>query len=108
MFDILNNFSLFALIILIITIIVVYKSQIKRKRLKFLVSSNEFRIGSIIIIIFLFVVKFYKKETDEMKKINRSSNIALIALLVALLAYLELTIIPFWLIFLTSYYLHIE
>ena len=42
--------------------------------------------------------------SDEMKKINRSSNIALIALIVALLAYLELTIIPFLLIFLTSYY----
>lgn len=108
MFDIINNFSLFALIILIITIIVVYKNQIKRKRLKVLLSSNEFRIGSVIIIIFLFIIKFYKNETDEMKKINRSSNIALIALIVALLAYLELTIIPFWLIFLTSYYLHIE
>ena len=108
MFDIINNFSLFALIILIITIIVVYKNQIKRKRLKFLVSSNEFKIGSVIIIIFLFIIKFYKNETDEMKKINRSSNIALIALIVALLAYLELTIIPFWLIFLTSYYLNIE
>tara|TARA_Y100000590_G_C15054249_1_gene763892 strand:- start:68 stop:382 length:315 start_codon:yes stop_codon:yes gene_type:complete len=92
-----------SILFLVITIIFTFK-----KRYKLLVSLMEkkiFIISIIIISVFSFYTLNLDNKSEEVAKLQHAVKQALLGLIIALMAHLDLVIAPFWAIFLASYYL---
>ena len=80
----------------------------KRKLVKSLVTNYRFLTMFIAILGFSVYTLFYMKGDDEeAERIRDATKSGLIAFIIALLAYLDLKAAPFFIVWLTSYYLQV-
>ena len=100
------GFLISAGIFSIITILRIVTDKETFKMLKELVSSKFFLISMIMVIGFSVYSLSLKSENDEkIENLQLAVKHAILALLIAILAKIDLVIAPFWLIFMASYYL---
>ena len=101
-----SGFLISAAIFSIITILRIVTDKETFKMLKELVSSKFFLISMIMVIGFSVYSLSLKSENDEkIENLQLAVKHAILALLIAILAKIDLVIAPFWLIFMASYYL---
>jgi len=90
----------------LITILRIISDKETFKMLKKMLSSKFFLVSLIMIIVFSVYSLSLKSEKDEkIENLQLAVKHAILGLLIAILAKIDLVIAPFWLIFLTSYYL---
>jgi Na+-translocating ferredoxin:NAD+ oxidoreductase RnfD subunit len=88
------------------TFLIIYNHPKKRMRSIRMLTNINFLIS--ITIAILFSIYIYKlPNTKENERIKDSTKEAVLALIIAILAYIEITVLPFWLILVVSYYLDI-
>ena len=91
-----------------ITLFMIYNNPNKRKNFLNMFKKKSFLLSSIISLVFSGYIYSLSDDSDDTKKLKHANEQALIAFLIAIFAYLDLKVTPFWLIFLLSYYLHID
>ena len=102
-----NTWALTLLTMIALTIKAGFHSNKAQKSAIALITTPRWVINVIIIILFIFWT-YHKTKYDEpetTRRIIESLKKGIIAFIIALLAELGLTITPFWLIFMISYYL---
>ena len=73
---------------------------------------NDFRntswlFGVLLIILFSLGVNFYRTQDDEHKeRLIESLKKAIMAFIIAYLAHLDFTLVPFWLVFIVAFFFH--
>jgi len=98
----------FALVsIFLLTIRAILKSNKALKSLREMLSSKRWITNLIVVISFIIYIIYitHDNDSDESERLKSALKKAIVALLVAIFAELGLTIAPFWLIFVLSYYL---
>ena len=102
------GFIISACLFLLITIIKVLSSKETLKKSKEMFTSTFFKVSIGIASIFSVYILNLKvsKEGDEVDKLQLAVKHGILGLLIAILAKIDLVIAPFWLIFITSYYLN--
>lgn len=101
------GFIISAAVYSVITLAIVYRNQEKRRIFMNLITNKSFLMGMIVTICFI-VYSLSLGNEDENERIKTATKHATIALLIAIMAALDLEIAPFWLVWLTSYYLDIS
>lgn len=102
----------FAIFISITMMIVIFRKEHYEAAYK--IFTNKFFLVNVGIIIIFSSVILLQPEIDdsqtetELQRLKLSVKHGLIAALIALFAALDLKLAPFWLIFITSYYLDME
>lgn len=101
------SWALTLLTMIALTIRAGFKSNKARESAIALITTPRWVINVIIIILFIFWTYHETKydDTETAERIIDSLKKSIIAFIIALLAELGLTITPFWLIFMISYYL---
>lgn len=102
------GFIISAVIYFVVTLAIVYRHKEKRKIFFNLFSDKGFLIGILGVIGFIVYTFNLVEKTDEIERIKTATKNAIVALLIAIMATLDLQIAPFWLIWLTSYYLDVS
>ena len=93
-------------IVTISTLVAALGNSKTRKRIQNLITKPHWIIGIIIIICFSLYIEYISRDTiEEKQKKNDALKKAMIALIIAIFAELSLTIVPFWLVFIFSYYI---
>ena len=98
----------FALIsIFLLTLRAIYKSNKAVKTIKQLFSNKRWVINFITVLSFIVYIVYVTSNdnSEESQKLKTSLKKAILALLIAIFAELGLTIAPFWLVFVSAYYL---
>ena len=80
----------------------------KRERFFKLISNKLFILSFMSVCIFSYYILSSDEDTEQMKKLKEATKTALIGFIIAILSYLELTVAPFWILFIFSYYLDIK
>jgi amino acid permease len=99
------GFLLSAGLFAIITILRIVSDKETFKMVKELLGSKFFLISMLMVIVFSVYSLSLKSENDEIENLQLAVKHAILGLLIAILAKIDLVIAPFWLIFLASYYL---
>ena len=74
-----------------------------------LIKNKQFLISLTIVCIFVgYTLNLNDDDDHETEKLKKATKHGLIALLIAIMASLDLKIAPFWFVWLTSYYLDIS
>jgi|UniRef100_A0A6C0IPR1 magnesium-transporting ATPase (P-type) len=93
-----------------ITFLAGYRKKSSREALKSLVSNKFWVINMLIIVCFILYVHYIElpetEDKEKRKKIIDSIKKGFLALVVAVLAEIHLTIAPFWVVYAFSYYMH--
>lgn len=99
------GFLLSAGLFSILTILRIVSDKETFKIVKELIGSKFFLISMLMVIVFTVYSLSLKNENDEIDNLQLAVKHGILGLLIAILAKIDLVIAPFWLIFLTSYYL---
>lgn len=90
-----------------ITAIILMYNEEKRAKLMELARSRAFLAALVMIISFSIWTLNMSGDTEEVEKIKRATKQALLGLVIAILAFLDLKAAPFFIIWMVSYYLDI-
>jgi len=97
----------------VLTVLIVffgYRKKSSREALYRLVTNPVWGINFLVIVCFLSYIHFIELpniEDDKKKeKLAESIKRALVALIIAILSELNLSIAPFWVVFVFSYFMH--
>ena len=91
-----------------ITIGILVTQKDKKMKLLNLLKTKSFLVSLAVIIVWCYYWLYYvKDDQDEHEKYKRATKQAVLGFIIALLAHLELKVAPFWLIWITAYYLDI-
>jgi len=103
-----NNDSLLSFgAVFFFTTLLIIKDKDKTKGLLDLVRKPLFTINMLIVVVFSYYMLNSPEDTEESKRKKEAIKQALLGLLIALMAHLEMKIAPFWLIFCASYFLKV-
>ena len=93
----------------LLSLVTIFNKKETTYKLYNLLSNHNFLISLVIsILLLVYITKIPIKDKKNKNKIKKVTNSAIIAFIIALLAYLDLTIAPFWVIWIASYYLDID
>ena len=104
-----NEFIIGLSFFTLLSLVTIFNKKETTYKLYNLVNNQNFLISlfiSIALLIYIYKIPFKDKQNSI--KIKKVTNSAIVAFIIALLAYLDLTIAPFWVIWITSYYLDID
>lgn len=91
-----------------ITIGILVTQKEKKMKVINLLKNKPFLISLVVIIVWCYYWLYHVKEdTEDAEKFKRATKQAILGFIIALLAHLELKVAPFWLIWITAYYLDI-
>lgn len=97
-------------VLTVLTVFFGYRKKSARDKLYELFTTKVWVINFMIIMCFIAYVHFIElpsiKDDEKKEKIAESVKRGLIALLIAMMAELKLSIAPFWIVFVFSYYMH--
>jgi len=93
-------------IIGIVTIMIILKDKNKLAKFIKLFSNPAIIINISVVMIFSYFMLYSGDNTKEGKRRKESTKQALLGLLIALMAHIDMKIAPFWLIWCASYYLN--
>ena len=102
-----HPFTISMVIFSCITGVILMYSEEKRTRLKELAKSRSFLAAMILIVTFSIWTLNMSGDSEEVEKIKKSTKQALLGLVIAIFAYLDLKAAPFFIIWIVSYYLDI-
>lgn len=69
--------------------------------------TTSWMFGLILIAIFCITVSLYKRQDKEHKeRLIESLKKAIMAFIIAYLAHLDFTLVPFWLVFIVAFFFH--
>jgi len=105
MFD--RDFLLSFGAVIFFTTMLIIKDKHKTKRVLDLVRNPLFTINILVVIAFSYYMLNSDEDTEDNKRKKDSTKSALLGLLIALMAHVEMKIAPFWLIFCASYFLKV-
>lgn len=100
-----DSYASFSSIVLV-TCFIIFNDKHKTKRFLELIKSPMFFINMLVVLLFSFYMLTTDDNTKEGERRKTATKQALLGLLIALLAYIEMKIAPFWLIWCASYYLN--
>ncbi len=104
-----NYLSPAALVVALITFLKIWFDKNKRDKLYKVVSSRSWVINLIIIIGFSYYgLKILNDTSEDTSNLKSSIKTALLGMIIAFMAYFDLTLAPFWILFVSSYYLGIS
>ena len=103
-FDAIKSFGL----LVIVTAFIIMKDKHKVERFLGLIKSPMFIMNILIVSAFSIYMLNTDDNTKEGKRRKTATKAALLGLLIAFMAHLEMKIAPFWLIWFSSYYLNTE
>jgi len=89
----------------VMTIIAIYRLD-KGRKVYELFGSWSWLVNFIIITVFSAYVMSIQGHGEEIEKVKDAARKGMLAFLIAIMAHLELTIAPFWIVFVLAYYLH--
>ena len=93
----------------LLSLITIFNKKETTYKLYNLINNTNFLISLVIsILLLIYITKIPFKDKRNLNKIKKVTNNAVVAFIIALLAYLDLTIAPFWIVWITSYYLDID
>ena len=104
-----NEFIIGLSFFTLLSLVTIFNKKENINKLYNLLNNQNFLISlfiSIALLIYIYKIPFKNKQNKI--KIKKVTNSAIVAFIIALLAYLDLTIAPFWVIWITSYYLDID
>jgi len=94
----------------LLTIFFAYRKKETRATFYRLIRNPVWSINFIVIMCFIAYIHFIElpsiKNTEKKEKVAESMKRGIIALIIAILAELELSLAPFWVVFTFSYYMH--
>ncbi len=97
------------LAVAVITIIKILQEKEKRNRIIKLISSKSWIINMVIIILFSYYgLKMLEDDSEETSRLKSAIRTAILGMIIAIVSYVELTLAPFWILFVASYYLGIN
>lgn len=102
-----HPFTISMAIFTAITGIILMYNEEKRAKLKELAKSRSFLAAMIMIVTFSIWTLNMSGDNEEVEKIKRATKQALLGLVIAILAFLDLKAAPFFIIWMVSYYLDI-
>lgn len=94
-----------ALMFAIITLMVVYRNPASRKKVVELLHNKVFMGGLMMVVLWSFFSLRGNAKSEEDKKSREATKSAIIALIIAIMSELHLSIAPFWLVWIAAYYL---
>lgn len=98
-----------ALGVALVTSITIFANKEKREKVIDLVTNKSFIINLIFIIGFVYYGLSIKNDgTEETKKLKSAIRTAILGMIIAFMAFVDLTLAPFWILFTASYYFGIE
>ena len=106
-----NNKSEFVFAIFIFLIIISYtlfRDESKFQKLKDLISDNYFWISFAMVVIWSIYWFYISKKHKYLDKYKTATKQAIIGLIIALFAHLELVIAPFWFVWITAFFLNVS
>ena len=82
----------------------------KEKRRKFVnLFTNKFFLASLASALgFAYYILKLDSDDEETDRLKKSIKTAIVGFIIAMMAFLDLKIAPFWILFVTSYFLNIE
>ena len=89
----------------IVTAIIVFTNEEKKSLVIKLIKSKTFMFSLICVIIYSVWTLNDKSDDEETDRRKRATREAILGFIIAILAYLDLKVAPFWIIWLVSYYL---
>jgi hypothetical protein len=104
MFDI-DSLLSFSVVIFFTTMLII-KDKEKLERVLDLVRNPFFTINILVVIVFSYYI-LNSDENKENKRIKSATKQAILGVFITFMAYVEMEIVPFWLIFCASYFLKI-
>ena len=97
-------------ILTLLTVFFGYRKKSARIKLYELIKNPVWMINFIVILCFIAYIHFIElpniKDDEKKEKIAESIKRAVVALIIAILAELNLSIAPFWVVFVFSYFMH--
>lgn len=97
-------------ILTLLTVFFGYRKKSARMKLYELIRNPVWMINFIVILCFIAYIHFIElpniKDDEKKEKLAESMKRAVIALIIAILAELNLSIAPFWVVFVFSYFMH--
>ena len=102
------NFDDLAVIIFLSIMIIfgIYVSDDKKFKVKQLLNDKLFIVSTLITFIIVLYIKFFLNK-NKFKKLNIAINNGIIAFIIAICAHIDLKVVPFWIVALTSYFFQI-
>jgi len=94
-----------AMMFAIITLMVVYRNPASRKKVVELLHNKVFMGGLMMVVLWSFFSLRGNAKSEEDKKSREATKSAIIALIIAIMSELHLSIAPFWLVWIAAYYL---
>ena len=91
--------------VIFFTTMLIIKDKNKTKKVLDLFRNPLFSINILIVLAFSYYMLNSDEDTEEIKRKKEATKQALLGLLIALMAHVEMKIAPFWLIFCASYFL---
>lgn len=103
-----NGFNIASLVFSIITLsIIAYRKETQNKIMRY-IKNPYFIIHFIIIVVFSAItLSLDDNKNEEIKQRRTAIKHGLLSLIICILASLNLELAPFWLVFITSYYLNL-
>jgi len=103
-----NGFAISAFAFVTLTALVLFKDEEKFTRFKKLFSSKQFIASTLLILVFSsYMLNLPIGNNKDVERLKTATKEGLLGFLIAVLAYLDLKAAPFWIIWLTSYYLNV-
>jgi len=94
----------------VLTVFFAYRKKSARQTLYELIRNPVWMINFIVILCFIAYIHLIElpniKDDEKKEKLAESMKRAVIALIIAILAELNLSIAPFWVVFVFSYFMH--
>ena len=94
--------------IILISAFIIVRDKGKTKRFLDLIQGPMFSVNMLFVIIFSIYMLNSDDNTKEKKRRAAATKAAILGLLIAFMAHLEMKIASFWLIWCASYYLNAE
>ena len=94
--------------IAVIASLIVYNDKEKRRKFVNLFTSKVFLASLASALGFAYYILKLDTDDEETDRLKKSIKTAIVGFIIAMMAFLDLKIAPFWILFVTSYFLNIE
>ena len=94
--------------IAVIASFIVYNDKEKRRKFVNLFTSKFFLASLASALGFAYYILKLDTDDEETDRLKQSIKTAIVGFIIAMMAFLDLKIAPFWILFVTSYFLNIE
>jgi|MDTG01.1.fsa_nt_gb cytochrome bd-type quinol oxidase subunit 2 len=102
-----DSFIVSSVVFLAVTVLIIVSDKEKVKLIMKMFQNQTFLVSLLIIVIYSFIVLTSKNNDEKSKNLKKATKQAILGFIIAIFAYLDMIIAPFWVIWLTSYYLDV-